>query len=343
MPTVAHVAATPRSSNKEASCVTTPRLATSSAAGASRGPTWSRIPQCSSKSRDRTRAPDRLVMTTSRRQISHADQCRDAACPVTLRSGRATGRGRLGGERRREWAGAAGASDDDAGAAPPASGHILQPEWNGTDSLRERFDAVKPFLRASSLLDIGCASRYGRPDWLHGLLAQEITDLVGIDINEGTVAKLQAAGYDVRLADARDFDLHRQFDVVFAGELIEHLDDVRGFLTSVRRHLAPGGRLVLTTPNAFYVGNFVYRFGGRARVHPEHTCWYCEDTLRRVLGHQRIPVGGHALHRPRRAGHPPGAWRPTAPGTCCRPPRLRHHRRRGHARTGAGRAAAAGA
>lgn len=163
------------------------------------------------------------------------------------------------------------------------SGHFLQPAWNGTDSLRERFDAVRPFLRSPSLLDVGCASRYGRPDWLHGLLAEEIPDLVGIDINETTVAKLNAEGYDVRVADARSFDLHRSFEVVFAGELIEHLDDVRGFLTSVRRHLAPGGRLVLTTPNAFYVGNFVYRFGGHARVHPEHTSWYCESTLRRVL------------------------------------------------------------
>ena len=45
----------------------------------------------------------------------------------------------------------------------------------------------------------------------------------------------------------------------------------------------PGGRLVLTTPNAFYVGNFVYRWGGHGKVHPEHTCWYCEDTLRQVL------------------------------------------------------------
>ena len=87
----------------------------------------------------------------------------------------------------------------------------------------------------------------------------------------------------MELADARDFDLHRQFDTVFAGELIEHLDDVRGFLRSVHRHLKPGGRFVLTTPNAFYVGNFVYRFGGHGQVHPEHTCWYCEDTLRHVL------------------------------------------------------------
>ena len=166
---------------------------------------------------------------------------------------------------------------------PKRTGHPLQPEWTGADSLRERFDAILPYLDRPSVLDVGCASRYGRPDWMHGLIAAEKPDVVGIDINEEQIGKLQAAGYSVQLADARDFDLDRRFDVVFAGELIEHLDDVRGFLRSVRRHLTPGGRLVLTTPNAFYFGNFVYRVGGRARVHPEHTCWYCEDTLRRVL------------------------------------------------------------
>ncbi len=169
----------------------------------------------------------------------------------------------------------------------PARGHRLQPNWGegpwGEGSLRDRFEVVLPYLRGRSVLDLGCASRYGRPDWLHGLLADEVSDLVGLDINADTVAKLVADGYAAEVGDARDFDLHRTFDVVFAGELIEHLDDVRGFLTSVRRHLGPGGRLVLTTPNAFYVGNFVYRFGGHGQVHPEHTCWYCEDTLRHVL------------------------------------------------------------
>jgi len=183
-----------------------------------------------------------------------------------------------------------------------ATGHRLQPTWGegpwGGGTLRDRFEVVRPYLLGGTVLDLGCASRYGRPDWLHGLLAAEIDGLVGIDINAVTVAKLQEDGYDVREADARNFDLHQKFDVVFAGELIEHLDDVRGFLTSIRKHLAEGGRLVLTTPNAFYVGNFVYRLGGHGQVHPEHTCWYCEDTLRRVLEvngfeHVEISFTGH--------------------------------------------------
>jgi SAM-dependent methyltransferase len=162
-------------------------------------------------------------------------------------------------------------------------GHFLQPAWDGSDSIRERFDEVKDLIKGSSVLDIGAASRYRRADWIHGLIAEQCDDVVGIDLDEKAVEIVRARGYDVRVGDARNFDLGRKFEVVFAGEVIEHIDDVRGFLQSVKRHLEPNGRLVITTPNAFYIANFIYRFGGKARVHPEHTCWYCEDTIRRVL------------------------------------------------------------
>ena len=56
-----------------------------------------------------------------------------------------------------------------------------------------------------------------------------------------------------------------------------------GLLDTARAHLKPGGRLVLTTPNAFAVSNFVYRIGGRPRVNAEHTCWFCEDTIATLL------------------------------------------------------------
>lgn len=182
-------------------------------------------------------------------------------------------------------------------------GHFLQPEWGtgswGQGSLLERYLAVKPFLRGPAVLDLGCASRYGSPDWLHGLIAEEPFELVGLDIDTDKLASIRQAGFDVREGDVRNFDLGQQFDTVFAGELIEHLDDIRGFLSSVRRHLAPSGRLVMTTPNPFYVGNFIYRLGGHATVHPQHTCWFCEDTMRQVLrvnGFEAAEIGftGHS-------------------------------------------------
>lgn len=189
----------------------------------------------------------------------------------------------------------------------PASGHFLQPKWGdnpwGGGSLRDRFEVVLPLIEGESVLDVGCASRYGMADWLHGLLVEQFPDVVGIDINESTIKELEETGFNAQFADAQDFDLGRTFETVFAGEIIEHLDNVHGFLTSIRRHLEPGGKLVLTTPNVFYVGGFVYRWGGHGQVHPEHTCWFCEDTLRRVLhvngfSNVEISFSGHTSLTP---------------------------------------------
>ena len=61
------------------------------------------------------------------------------------------------------------------------------------------------------------------------------------------------------------------------------LSCVGGFLDAAHRHLEAGGLLVLTTPNAFAVSNFVYRIGGRPRVNKGHTCWFDEVTLSQLL------------------------------------------------------------
>ena len=83
--------------------------------------------------------------------------------------------------------------------------------------------------------------------------------------------------------DAQTMELGRTFEVVWAGEVIEHLSCPGGFLDAARRHLGDRGLLVLTTPNVFAVSNFVYRIGGRPRVNRGHTCWFDEVTLGQLL------------------------------------------------------------
>jgi len=52
------------------------------------------------------------------------------------------------------------------------------------------------------------------------------------------------------------------FDVVFAGEVIEHIFDDEQFLKNIHMHLKPGGVLVLTTPNLFFLPNrILFPFG----------------------------------------------------------------------------------
>jgi 2-polyprenyl-3-methyl-5-hydroxy-6-metoxy-1,4-benzoquinol methylase len=156
--------------------------------------------------------------------------------------------------------------------------HPLQPDWRSGSHSR-RFEAISPHLTGLEVLDIGAASGHKRQDWMHGQIAKVASRVVGIDIDAKGVDAVRARGYDVRLVDARQVELGERFDVVFAGELIEHLTNFEAFLDAARRHLKPGGKLVLTTPNAFCASNFVYRFGFSVRVHEEHTCWFCEDTL----------------------------------------------------------------
>ena len=49
------------------------------------------------------------------------------------------------------------------------------------------------------------------------------------------------------------------FDLIFAFEVVEHIgiDDLPDFLGQAADHLAPGGRLLLSTPNIFYPPDFL--------------------------------------------------------------------------------------
>jgi 2-polyprenyl-6-hydroxyphenyl methylase/3-demethylubiquinone-9 3-methyltransferase len=66
------------------------------------------------------------------------------------------------------------------------------------------------------------------------------------------VAREHAAGsglaIDYRAGELASLGLG-QFDLVTAMEVLEHVADKSAFITELARHLAPGGLLVLSTPN----------------------------------------------------------------------------------------------
>jgi 2-polyprenyl-3-methyl-5-hydroxy-6-metoxy-1,4-benzoquinol methylase len=161
--------------------------------------------------------------------------------------------------------------------------HPLQPnDWkSGTHA--DRFARVGHHFAGRSVLDVGAGSGVDRPDWMHALVAGVASEIIGVELDSALAARATARGFTVVVADAETMDLGRCFDVVWAGEVIEHLSNAGAFLDAARRHLRSGGLLVLTTPNAFAVANFVYRFGGRPRVNKGHTCWYDEVTLSQLL------------------------------------------------------------
>ncbi len=112
-----------------------------------------------------------------------------------------------------------------------------------TRQLVDREQWIVSRARGASVLHIGCLGA-DRKAVLHRQIKGVARSCVGIDLappeNEGYIA-----------ADAQNFELQSAFDLIFAGEIIEHLWDHRGFFTSCFRHLNPGGSLVISTPNAY--------------------------------------------------------------------------------------------
>lgn len=124
--------------------------------------------------------------------------------------------------------------------------------------------------------------------WLHAHLAAVATDLVGIDLDEEGVTRARAEGYVAHVADCRDPDQVDALglepaEVVIAGEVIEHLDDPGSFLGGLHRLLAPGGTLVLTTPNASGLLNGFAAMAGAEINHPDHVVLFSWRTLTTLM------------------------------------------------------------
>lgn len=130
----------------------------------------------------------------------------------------------------------------------------------------ERYeDFIAGFVSERTVLDIGVVGhvveRSGNDDFRHGFINKLATRVVGIDILEAPVNHLRSIGYDVRLVDATsDVDMGERFERIVVGDVIEHVDDPVKLLKFAARHLAPGGRILCTTPNPFYVGYLVEMF-----------------------------------------------------------------------------------
>lgn len=173
----------------------------------------------------------------------------------------------------------------------------------------DRFKTISDLCRGKQVLDVGCVDHDLRNRqkslWLHKVLRDCSAGVTGLDYDTESVARLNREGYTAVCADATKFDLGRTFDIVVAGELIEHLANPAGFLACAKKHLVTDGLLVLTTPNAqglcYCLQNLIL---GHELENPDHVCFYTPRTLAVLLkkcGFEMIEVKYIAGMRPQ--GH----------------------------------------
>jgi len=145
-----------------------------------------------------------------------------------------------------------------------------------TESLVQKNDMV---------LDVGFwgqAVKRENPNWVHGLLKNQAKDVYGVDISYGEDEVKPKDHY--RKASAENFDFGVQFDVIFAGDLIEHLSNPGLFLDSCARNLRKDGRLIITTPNCFNLYNVAEKFiKSEPEVNSDHTFYFNRTVLEKLL------------------------------------------------------------
>ncbi len=152
--------------------------------------------------------------------------------------------------------------------------------WSGwNEDLREsRYKKVAKLIRKEKpgkMLDVGCSS---------GIFSKQFIkagwEVYGIDIAKNKVEMAKKNGLIARTSDLTKKLPYKEefFDLVFAGEVIEHLVDTDAFLKEMSRILKTGGKLILTTPNLASFENRIrllfgvypawvdYRLGGAGHV-----------------------------------------------------------------------------
>jgi SAM-dependent methyltransferase len=158
---------------------------------------------------------------------------------------------------------------------------------------RYRHDVIVELARGCRVIHLGFVDelleeKVAGGVWLHDRLAEAATSLVGLDLSERGVEWAKEHGHEAHVVDAQDADAVAALglepaDLLVAGEIIEHLDAPGPFLRAVRQLARPEGRIVLTTPNAYRLLNFLAPLSGSELVHPDHTAWHSPRTLRTLL------------------------------------------------------------
>jgi SAM-dependent methyltransferase len=127
---------------------------------------------------------------------------------------------------------------------------------------------------------------------LHSALAETASELYGFDFDQEGIDVLAARGFtNLYRADLEKLDevpLDTTFDVIVAGEMIEHLNSPGLFLNGIKRFMNERTKLVVTTVNAYSgMRFFVYGLrgdGGSVEpVHPDHVAYYSYSTLKLLL------------------------------------------------------------
>lgn len=188
--------------------------------------------------------------------------------------------------------------------------------------LVDRVTFLKENCVGKKVLHLGCTDypytqlAIDNEKLLHFELQEIADELYGFDFDEKGIKILENHNvknlYKADLENLQNVELDEKFDVIVAGEMIEHLSNPGLFLSGIQRFMSKDTKLLITTINA-YMGMRFWIYGLRGRggsfepVHPDHVAYYSYSTLSLLIKRENLRVNEflfynlgeeHRVHQP---------------------------------------------
>ena len=150
--------------------------------------------------------------------------------------------------------------------------------WKIPDAMQvERVTVCVEAARGKRVLHLGCG---WPPGPLHQMLAGVAAHLIGVDLKAPAQAQQNVWQCDL---DERPESLPlREYDVIIAGEVLEHLLNPGRLLKTIKR-LFPTTMIVATVPNAYSTIGLSWIQKGYENVNGEHVAYYSWRTMSELL------------------------------------------------------------
>ena len=111
-----------------------------------------------------------------------------------------------------------------------------------------------------NVLDLGC--------WdgsISEIIKNNDNNVSGVEVSDVAIKKAREKGinvFDIDLNSDWQGSIKEKYDVILAGEIIEHIFDTDKFLQNIYGALKEGGCLVLSTPNVASLGRRIFLLFG---------------------------------------------------------------------------------
>jgi 2-polyprenyl-3-methyl-5-hydroxy-6-metoxy-1,4-benzoquinol methylase len=152
-------------------------------------------------------------------------------------------------------------------------------------SIKNRVEYFSNLCSGKNVLDVGVVEHtrdaIHHSGWLHKHISQVAHSCLGVDILEEEVNYIQSCGFNVICFDITQKPLEQKFDVITCGDVLEHLDSPAKLLSSAAQMLAPGGKVVISVPNPWYINVLIknFRNGSPFVDNADHVAWFDPCTL----------------------------------------------------------------